>query len=407
VSITTAMYSDNTERRNYSRLWTHRGNKFVLGTIHGEKIEIVAQYNPKELSRQVQAEWNDNPNTSAKQSKTSESKVWAEYGTSRPRSVTLELLFDGYEENLSVAPIVEDLERLALPVDMRSSDPTKRRPQLCVAVWGAQQLRCVVESVATKLTMFDISGEPLRATCTVQLKEVDVVAMLESEASSATQQLRGRSGGYTYAPRQNIPYPPEDSKPTRVPNPAAASDISAAAGNPEDPNKQSAKTNMQPQSADARTSATRAKATEPTPKSPAQNDRASAPTPAADAPIVTNPTVTTSAPAASPAPAPIETRPATGVPSANVNPAALDGAEPGNGDVFENDQASPPVAAPSPAAPATGVPSAKVNPAALDGAEPGQGDVFENDRAPAPDATSSADAAKPEDERMRVYKDLE
>jgi len=35
----------------------------------------------------------------------------------------------------------------------------------------------VIESLSTKYMMFDDGGNPLRATCTVKLKEADVVSM--------------------------------------------------------------------------------------------------------------------------------------------------------------------------------------------------------------------------------------
>ncbi|MEO8552262.1 MAG: hypothetical protein ABI678_19935, partial [Kofleriaceae bacterium] len=383
VSITTAMATNygsrNSEKRDHNQLWTHKGNKFVIGTIHGEPIEIVAQYNPKELSRQVSAQWNDNPNTSAKKAKTTENKVWAEYGKTTPRSVSLELLFDGYEEGISVAPIVDSLEALTMPIDMNSNDASERRPQLCVAVWGTQQLRCVVESVATKLTMFDIAGEPLRASCTIQLKEVDVAAMLQADANDSATSYRKDSGGYRSARNDHkvIPYPPEDSKPTKVPPYRQPDD--------EPTQMQSAKTETRPQSKRATTTA------------PASTDAAAAPAAAEtqDAPIVTDATVTDSGSqpdAVSSTDAAPATPDAVGTPSAKVNPNALDGAQPGSGDVFESEQ---------------GTPSAKVNPNALDGDQPGTGDVFDKDSAPAPDAVSSADAQDPDAKRMGVYKKLE
>lgn len=208
------------EQRDYNERWTHNGNKFVIGTIHGAPIEVVAQYNPKELARQAAATWNPHPNTSAKYASTGESQMWSEYRTTAPRTLTVELLFDGYEEGISIAPIVEDLERLTIPVDMSSRDESKRRPQLCVAVWGQQQLRCVVTSVATKLTMFDDAGAPLRATCTVVLTEVDVVAMMKSDVHGAIDRVAKKSGSLpSTKPGHEWPYPPEDSKPTRVPPP--------------------------------------------------------------------------------------------------------------------------------------------------------------------------------------------
>ena len=172
-----------TDKRPANRdgLWTHGGNKFTIGTLHGKLIEVEAQYNPKEEARTSAATWNAHPNTSAKQSKSGDSFRWLEYGTTEPRSLTIELMFDGYETGVSIAPIVEQLESLTIPVDMRSRTVSERRPQICVAVWGTQKLRCVVQSVTTKLTMFDPSGEPLRATCTVVLKEVDAVAMMDAD----------------------------------------------------------------------------------------------------------------------------------------------------------------------------------------------------------------------------------
>jgi len=167
--------------RTDAGLWTHAGNKFVIATVHGELLEIEAQYNPKELGRTTTASWQPHPNTSTKQSPTGDDGRWLEYGSTEPRTLTVELLFDGYEQGISVAPIVDKLERLTIPVDMRSRNRSERRPQICVAVWGKQKLRCVVTSVTTKLTMFSPSGDPLRATCTVALKEVDAIAMMKAD----------------------------------------------------------------------------------------------------------------------------------------------------------------------------------------------------------------------------------
>ena len=170
---------------DFGKLWTHEGNKFVIGTLQGDTLEIVAQYNPKELSRTASATWANHPNTSARQSASGENNLWSEYKTTEPRTLTFELVFDGYEEGISIAPLVEQLESLTLPKDMSSKTFHDRHPQACVAVWGSQSLRCVVVSVASKLSMFDASGEPLRATCTVVLKETDVVAMMAADKTKS------------------------------------------------------------------------------------------------------------------------------------------------------------------------------------------------------------------------------
>jgi len=128
---------------NTDGLWTHPGDKFTLGTIHGELVEIVAQYNPKELSRQAAAQWHPHPNTSARSSKIGENYRWLEYGTSEARTLTVELTFDGYEQGTTVSPIIARLEALTLPVDMTSLKTSERRPQLCIVVWGEEKMRCV------------------------------------------------------------------------------------------------------------------------------------------------------------------------------------------------------------------------------------------------------------------------
>jgi hypothetical protein len=395
------MDSRFSEKRSYEQLWTHRGNKFVIGTLHGNPIEIIAQYNPKELSRQAAATWTPHQNTSASYAENSESHMWSEYKTTAPRTLTFELLFDGYEEGMSVAPIVESLERLTIPVNMSSRDVTERRPQLCVAVWGTQQMRCVVQSVATKLTMFDESGEPLRASCTVALTEVDVAAMMKVD-SSAVQKISQKGGGYKHVPRDHSksPYPPEDSKPTRVPRTSdpTASDTASARGDRESPSQRSAAAGTNAKSA------TPAAASAPAPvSSPAP--AAQPPEPAPASPI------SAAAPASAPAAA---DAPATGTPSAQVDPNAMDG----EGDhVFVGEQPAPAVDD----EPARGKPSAQVDPNSMDGKSPvfggkpsaqvdpnsmdGQSDVFGEQ--PAPDAVSGADPESPDAKRMAVYKDLE
>ena len=235
------------EARDYAKLWTHKGNKFVIGTLQGEDLQITAQYNPKELSRSASAAWNVHPNTSARQSASGETNIWMEYKSTEPRSLTLELVFDGYEEGISVAPLVEQLESLTLPKDMSSQKLSDRHPRACVAVWGKQSLRCVVLSVATKLSMFDESGEPLRATCTITLKETDVVAMMANDKDKSgfqtrQQQVASFSVAKQYEARRHSvddkpvadarSKPQASSAPAAKPAPASAKPAPAAAAKP-------------------------------------------------------------------------------------------------------------------------------------------------------------------------------
>ncbi|HEY3806506.1 MAG TPA: hypothetical protein VGL61_28070 [Kofleriaceae bacterium] len=158
------------------KLFTAPTDKLVIGTVDGELVEIAAQYNPKELALQAQATWNPHNGNGKKPSGGSQALSWS--GTD-PQTMTAELLFDGVEENVSIRPLIDALISLTEPREMKSSDAWNRRPPLCVAIWGSdpRQFRCIVQSVQTKITMFDPHGNPLRAVCTVTLKEADVIAM--------------------------------------------------------------------------------------------------------------------------------------------------------------------------------------------------------------------------------------
>ncbi len=176
------------------KAWTHTGDKFTIGTIDGAQVEITAQYNPKEIAFASTASWNVHKGTNGGQANSDECHVALDYGSTESRTLTVELLFDGYEENLSVDPMVHQLEKLLVPIDPSSSKARKRRPQLCVAVWGtARPFRCVVLSVQSKITMFSRSGTPLRAICNVTLKEVDTVSMLANDTYRGNRVRAGRA----------------------------------------------------------------------------------------------------------------------------------------------------------------------------------------------------------------------
>jgi Contractile injection system tube protein len=161
-------------------LFTPATEKFVIGTVDGgtdNAIEVIAQYNPRELSLQAQAQWEATNGNGKKASGSSQALAW--HGTN-PQTMTVELLFDGVEENISVRPQIDAMIALTEPRDMSDTDNAwLRRPPLCVAIWGSdpKRFRCIVQSVQTKITMFNTHGQPLRATCTASLMEADVMTM--------------------------------------------------------------------------------------------------------------------------------------------------------------------------------------------------------------------------------------
>ncbi|MBA3820764.1 MAG: hypothetical protein H0X17_17870 [Deltaproteobacteria bacterium] len=143
---------------------------------------MSAQYNPKELQVDQSVPWKkpDSANKTGTQG-AGEGGIAVEFTGAEGRSMSVELLFDASEGNgryVDVAVAVGRLEAMAAVRDSKSSDEKKRRPHHCVISWGDRGLpkfKCVIESLSTKYTMFSSEGVPLRATCTVKLKEATTV----------------------------------------------------------------------------------------------------------------------------------------------------------------------------------------------------------------------------------------
>ena len=154
--------------------------KIQIGSLD-DHSHVEAQYNPKELQIDKTVPWSKV--NEANKSNTGDSQgIHLEFTGAEGRSMSVELFFDGYEPNgntVNVAQKVKDLETLASVIQPGALKEDLRRPHRCVVTYGKtiDSFRCVIESLSTKYTMFDDGGNPLRATCTVKLKEADVVSM--------------------------------------------------------------------------------------------------------------------------------------------------------------------------------------------------------------------------------------
>lgn len=141
--------------------------KLTIGSLEPgcTDLHVRAQYNPKDYQIEKPVPWTDG-------------KLRAEYQGPAPRTATIELLFDGFEDpKFAVQGELDKLERLSSPREPGSPRETLRRPHACVVAWGTAgvpALRCVIEDVTTKYTMFGADGRPLRATCTVKVREIDI-----------------------------------------------------------------------------------------------------------------------------------------------------------------------------------------------------------------------------------------
>lgn len=153
-----------------------------------EALQVSAQYNPKDLQVDQSVPWkkpdaatqtSQQPGASGTAGATKakgpdENYMALEFVGAEGRTMSVEMLFDGYEKGQSVAAQVGILETLARVRAPDDPDEKMRRPHHCVVSWGVGGMptfRCVIESLSTKYSMFSTEGVPLRATCTVKLKE--------------------------------------------------------------------------------------------------------------------------------------------------------------------------------------------------------------------------------------------
>lgn len=173
--------------------------KLVLGALHETGMDVEAQYNPKEIKVSQPVSWH----AAKPESLDDEDALAMEFGGSQPQTYTIELLFDGFETGGTVGDGTQTvldklmtLKALASVKDAYSDNPADRRPRFCIVSWGTggmPPLRCVIESLATTYTMFSSTGNVLRATVALSLKEADSVASHRKRART------GATAGTEYA----------------------------------------------------------------------------------------------------------------------------------------------------------------------------------------------------------------
>jgi hypothetical protein len=143
--------------------------KLTIYSVEGPKIEVKAMFNPKELSVNKSTPWTKSPNSKG-------NVPDLEFTSAEGRSMSFELLFDTYEEGGNVhTKYVADLVKLSMVRNPDGSEEEKRPPKVGVkwADGALPEFLGVVESVGTKYTMFLPDGTPVRATCTVSIKEAN------------------------------------------------------------------------------------------------------------------------------------------------------------------------------------------------------------------------------------------
>jgi hypothetical protein len=162
--------------------------KLSIGSLDNPDLSVDAHYNPKELQFQRNVPWSPH----ALANKNGGHQLEVEFTGAQPRTMDLEMLFDGFETGTSIEEYVERIERLAA-VRKPGGDADERRPHFCVVTWGdggVKPLRCVIESVTVKYTMFDRVGTPLRAIANVKVREAYLNA--RDVEGADTRQARAR-----------------------------------------------------------------------------------------------------------------------------------------------------------------------------------------------------------------------
>lgn len=210
------------------------GTKITIGSLDDESLTVSAQYNPRELQVDRVVPWQARMSPQV-------DRLTLEYTGEEGRSISLELLFDGYEENISIRDEIDNLEKMSRAnvdadrrhhmvstydknqkkmvnkdsrsqaqrdEDAKSGQEAKdnadadakgktKRPHLCAVTWGeewlSEPLMCVIDGIRTRYSMFSDKGVPLRATVTLALKEAHGIGIAtEQDRLSFAQRFRNQ-----------------------------------------------------------------------------------------------------------------------------------------------------------------------------------------------------------------------
>lgn len=182
--------------------------KLWIGSLDNPALEVRAQYNPRELQIDKQVPWadhkaGDNRSGGKRAEKNPSAQSDLEFTGAPKRSMSIELLFDGYETQSSVEEDVGALEEMSSVRDPEATEDELRRPHHCVVAWGEtgkgiRPFRCVIETLTTKYTMFATDGTPVRAVCTVKLRQAD-----RMEGSAAAQDYAEKTRQDRIRPRNS------------------------------------------------------------------------------------------------------------------------------------------------------------------------------------------------------------
>lgn len=160
----------------------HAAGRFSIGSLNNNTLTVEAQFNPKELQVERTVNWkqqdlrDNRPEWLRARTGRDGLNDDMEYTGSETRTMTFELLLDGFEEHRSIEPEVRALEEMACVREPDSREDALRRPHHCVVVFGHRaegmgKLRCVITKLSVKYSMFTSAGVPVRASVNLTVKE--------------------------------------------------------------------------------------------------------------------------------------------------------------------------------------------------------------------------------------------
>ena len=138
----------------------------IRNTDSNETVEF--QFNPTEYQFAKQVGWKE-ADTGGKNVPKST------FTGGKPITLTLKLFFDTRDTGEDVRKKYTDkLWKLSLVTPGKTDPKTKKgRPPVVEFQWGEVWTFKAVTSITSNFTLFDVSGTPVRATCDVQLKQVE------------------------------------------------------------------------------------------------------------------------------------------------------------------------------------------------------------------------------------------
>ena len=138
-----------------------------------------ALFNPTELAFSRKNSYNTTPSAGSSQPQTS-------YGGGEPDQVSIDLFFDGTGVVQSLQTVAE---RVGALLDLASFQGDTHQPYYLHAHWGRFDFRGVLTQADVTYTLFDRSGEPLRATVKITLQEAVAPEPLAAEEGRESPDL--------------------------------------------------------------------------------------------------------------------------------------------------------------------------------------------------------------------------